>query len=132
VTIEIADVCTPRPSRLALSRLSWGVACLLVPSYVISALGGPVDRPTLIVTRVLGVRHIAQGTVSALMPSRRVLAAGGLVDLIHGASMTLVGRLDPDRRRLAWIDAAIAAAWAAATIRAASCEPSKSSAGESE
>lgn len=130
--VEIADLGSSRHSRLALSRLSWGIACLLEPSHVTGALGGPVDRSTLIATRALGVRHLAQGIVFVLVPSRRVLVAGGLVDLIHSASMALVGRLDPNRRRLAWTDAVIEAIWAVATLRAANSTPSKSPAEEGE
>jgi hypothetical protein len=68
------------------------------------------------VTRLLGTRHLVQGIVSGLAPTRRVLALGGFVDLMHGASMALLGGLDPDRRRLAWTDSAIAAGWGAASL----------------
>jgi hypothetical protein len=105
------------PRRLEILRVAWGIACLVAPSRVTSSLGGPEDRRTLAVTRLLGARHLVQGAVSGLIPSPRVLVLGGFVDFSHGATMALLGGLDPDRRRLAWTDGAIAAGWGAASLR---------------
>jgi hypothetical protein len=84
---------------------------------VTGAVGGPVDSRTLTVTRLLGARHLVQAFVSGLIPTRRVLVVGGLVDLSHSASMALLGEFDPGRRRLAWVDGAVAAGWGAVSLR---------------
>jgi hypothetical protein len=97
-------------------RAAWGTICLLAPSRVSRSLGGPVDQRTLAVTRLLGVRHLLQGWVYCRHPSRSVFAVGGVVDLLHSASMGVLGAMDPARRRLAWSDSLIAAGWGAVSL----------------
>jgi hypothetical protein len=101
----------------------WGTACLIAPSRMTDSAGGPSDPRTLAVTRVLGARHLVQAVVSGLVPTRRVLVVGGLIDMSHSATMALVGGLDPSRRRLAWADGAMAAGWGAASVRQGCNQP---------
>jgi hypothetical protein len=99
-------------------RLVWGSACLLIPARLTAAAGGPVDRRATDVARVLGVRHLVQGAVSVARPTPPVLRAGAAIDLLHSASMVVLGGFDRGRRRLAWTDAVIAASWCLAGLQA--------------
>jgi hypothetical protein len=74
------------------------------------------------VLRVLGARHVAQGVVTALFPTRRVLTVGAVVDTLHAASMVGLAVLDSDRRRPGLLDASLAGSFAAASARAAAAE----------
>lgn len=107
---------SPRSAQVL--RAVWGAVCLAVPTGVVRGLGQPPPDPrTVFVIRVLGVRHVVQGTVSAFIPNAHVLAWGASVDGLHSTSMVALGLVDPRRRRLAWTDAVIAAAWGAVTFR---------------
>jgi hypothetical protein len=98
-------------------RVAWGVLCVVAPERVVGVFADArPDRPSVTVTRILGGRHVAQGVLSGLVPSRFVLGVGGAIDVAHAASMAALGALDRDRRRLAWIDAAIAGTWGAASL----------------
>jgi hypothetical protein len=106
------------PSMVQGSRIVWGATCLLAPSTVTGGLGGPTDRRTITATRALGVRHLTQGVVSIVVPTRSVLVTGGLVDAVHCVTVALLGGLDCGRRRLAWCDGVIEAGFGVASVRA--------------
>lgn len=107
-----------RARRFELVRAAWGLSCLLAPKPILHAAGSNhPDQRAVVVTRILGARHLAQGAISGLAPTQRVLLLGGIVDLIHSATAQLLGVLDPPRRRLALLDGAIAATWGVAGLR---------------
>lgn len=73
--------------------------------------GGRPDRLAVGLTRVLGVRHLAQAGASLLFPVRRTWLAGAGLDGLHAVSMVGLALVDRRRRRPALADAAIAAGW---------------------
>jgi hypothetical protein len=98
--------------------VAWGAACLVAPARIAATLSAaPVDRRTVVVTRVLGARHVLQGVVSGLEPSPGLLLWGGLADLAPTASALALGALSTTRRRLAFIDSVIAAGWGVSSLR---------------
>lgn len=100
-----------RPIEIA--RCLWGTALLLAPHGILSRLPGVnVDRKAVVVTRILGARHIAQATLSGVDPSPEVLAAGVWVDAVHSITAVGLAAVDPHRTQGASIDAVVAAAWA--------------------
>jgi hypothetical protein len=111
-----ADSAKPAPVPLDWLRIAWGTVCLLAPAQLAAALGGPTDRRTTAVTRVLGTRHVLQGVVSVAAPTGAVLVAGGLIDVLHSTSMAVLGGFAERYRRLAWTDGVIAASWGAASL----------------
>ncbi|MDT5147120.1 MAG: hypothetical protein QOC58_1765 [Mycobacterium sp.] len=60
-----------------------------------------MDRKSLVVTRILGARHLVQAAFSGINPNPEVLAAGIWVDTVH--SMTAFGLAAVDRRRPAGV-----------------------------
>lgn len=94
-------------------RGGWGAVLLTAPSDVLGHIHGvQVDRKALVVTRILGGRHLVQALLSGIDPGPEVLAAGVWVDTVH--SVTALGLAVADRRRArgAVTDAAVAASWA--------------------
>ncbi len=91
----------------------WGAALLAAPRFVLSSVHGiDVDRKAVVVTRILGARHLTQATLSGINPSPEVIATGTWVDSVH--SLTALGLAAVNRRRArpALTDAVVAAAWA--------------------
>jgi hypothetical protein len=104
--------------RIELVRGGWGAVLLAAPAEVLSHIHGvQVDRKALVVTRLLGARHVAQALLSGINPGPEVLAAGVWVDTVH--SLTALGLAVVDRRRARGgvTDAAVAALWAGAGWR---------------
>jgi hypothetical protein len=98
--------------HVATARVAWGAVLLLSPRPVLVRVHRlPVDRRTLVVARVLGVRQVAQGAVSLARPDPAVLISGVLVDALHAASMLGLAAVDRRRTRGAVTEAALAAAW---------------------
>lgn len=103
----------------ALTRLvsaataAWGLALLIRPDDVSRAVGAADPLPPAWIARVLGARLVVQHAVVLAVPERRVVAAGGVVDLLHALSMVPVAVLWPEHRRAAVVSAASAAAPAA-------------------
>ena len=104
--------------RIELVRAGWGAVLLAAPGGVLSHIHGvEVDPKALVVTRILGARHVAQSLLSGLDPGPEILAAGVWVDTVH--SLTALGLAVVDRRRARGgvTDAAVAALWAGAGWR---------------
>lgn len=94
-------------------RGGWGAVLVAAPAEVLNHIHGVrVDRKALVVTRILGARHIVQALLSGINPGPEVLAAGVWVDTVH--SITALGLAAVDRRRARGgvTDAAVAASWA--------------------
>lgn len=91
----------------------WGAALLAAPRFVLSRVHGVnVDRKAIVVTRILGARHLAQATLSGINPSPEVIATGTWVDGVHSLTAFGLAAVDPRRARPGLADAIIAAAWA--------------------
>ncbi len=110
------------PGRhLAAARGGWGLVLVTCPDRVLSQLTGDGGSPLGAgLLRVLGARHIVQAGVTALAPTRAVLAAGAVADGLHVATAVLFGRADRRQRRAGLIAAGIAGAFGVASARAAS------------
>lgn len=94
-------------------RSIWGAALLAAPRTVLSTIHGvDADRRAVVVTRILGARHLAQAGLSGLNPSPEVLAAGTWVDGVHSLTAVGLAAVDRHRARAAVTDAVIAATWA--------------------
>lgn len=105
---------------LEVARAAWGLTAVVAPALLVRGVGGvPPDRRAVVVTRVLGVRHLVQAVVSFLSPGPAVLAVGAWVDGAHSLSALGLALVDRPRARVALTDAAIAAAWGLASRRAA-------------
>jgi hypothetical protein len=114
----------PAPAALGralqLARAGYGVTLLLQPGSAIRlATGRPPSRGACRVARLLGARHLAQATLTALAPRPGMFAAGTAADALHAASMLMLAVVDRTARRTALTDAMAEAAFAAAGLAAA-------------
>jgi hypothetical protein len=99
--------------RIELMRAGWGAALLGAPAFVLSRIHGVrVDRKALVITRILGARHLFQALLSGINPSPEVLAAGVWVDAVHSMTAFGLAVVDPRRARGGMIDGVVAASWA--------------------
>ncbi|OBK19715.1 hypothetical protein A5636_17650 [Mycobacterium asiaticum] len=98
---------------LEVLRGGWGATLLTAPEFVLGRLHRVrVDRKAVVVTRILGARHLFQSAMSGIRPSPEVIAAGTWVDGVHALTAFGLAAADRYRRRAALIDAAVAAVWA--------------------
>ena len=98
---------------IELIRAGWGVVLLAAPNDVLDHIHGvQVDRKALVVTRILGARHLSQALLSGLNPGPEVLAAGVWVDTVHSATALSLAMIDRRRARGGVTDAVVAASWA--------------------
>lgn len=104
-----------RPIELV--RASWGLGLLAAPRYMLTHLGVELDTTSLVVTRILGARHLTQAFLSGADPSPEVLAMGAWVDAAHSATALALAALDRPRARAGLTDAAVAAFFGAAGFR---------------
>lgn len=94
-------------------RSLWGTLLLAAPREVLSRLHGvDVDRKAVVVTRILGARHLAQAMFSGIRPGPEVIAAGVWVDAVHSITAVGLAVVNPHRARGGITDAIVAAAWA--------------------
>lgn len=98
---------------LGVVRLGWAAALLAVPQAVIPRLGGQVDSKSVAVARILGARHAAQGALEVVTGSRWS-HAGSMIDATHSLTAATLGLIDARWRRVALVDAAVAACFAVA------------------
>ena len=106
--------------QLATARTAWGALLVLAPAVPLRALTGgrePAGGPTLL--RLLGARHLLQAALTMAAPTRGTLRLGAVADALHAASGLAFAAIDDRERRAALLDAAVAAAWAAASVLAA-------------
>lgn len=98
---------------IELIRAGWGAILVAAPGEVLEHIHGVrVDRKALIVTRILGARHLTQALLSGVNPSPEVLAAGVWVDTVHSATALGLAVVDRHRARGGVTDAVVAASWA--------------------
>lgn len=102
---------------LELIRAGWGVALLAAPRAVLIGVpGARLSRKALVVTRVLGIRHLVQASLSGVHPTPEILAAGVWVDVVHSLTALGLGVTDHRYVRAAIADSVVAAIWSAAGL----------------
>ncbi len=74
------------------ARLLLGASQVARPEFL--ARDGAGDELTLRAIRVLGARDLAQGVITLIRPSRRVIRVGAAVDTIHALSMVGLAVVD--------------------------------------
>jgi len=98
---------------IEVARAAWGTALVVAPRAVLASLVHVrIDRPSLVVTRVLGARQVGQAVLSGVSPSPEVLAMGVWVDAAHSVTALVLVAADRDRARAGLADAVVAASWA--------------------
>jgi hypothetical protein len=99
------------------ARLLLGVVGLSAPRRVLHLWGAdPRSGRVVGVARVLAARHLSQGVLVAVHPSRRTEVASAAVDLLHGGSMVALAAVSPTYRRPAVTSACVAFAFAFAGL----------------
>jgi hypothetical protein len=95
------------------ARIGWGLALATVPDRVLGVT--QPDRPdspaATRLLRVLGVRHLVQAGLEALVPAPTLHYLSAAADELHALSGVGLAVLDPRWRRAALIDSAIASAF---------------------
>ncbi len=103
---------------LEVLRAAWGGVLLVSPAEVLDHIHGvEVDRKALVVTRILGARHLVQASFSGINPGPEVLAAGVWVDTVHALTAFGLAAVDRRRARGGVTDGAVAALWAGLAVR---------------
>lgn len=103
-----------RPTTAA--RLLLGAVGLLIPRSVVPLWGAdPRSERVVVVARVLGARHLAQGALLAAHPTRRADIVSAAVDLLHGLTMVALAAASPRFRRPAATSACVAVTFASLT-----------------
>jgi hypothetical protein len=98
------------------ARMLLGGAGLLSTRRVLPFWGAdPRSARVVAIARILAARHLAQGAVVALHPTRRTGAASVAVDLLHGSTMVALATVSRSYRRPATTSACIALTFAALT-----------------
>ncbi len=87
-----------------------GAALLLRPAALTRLVSGSGDAPPDVVARVLGGRQLLQGVALIIRPDPPVVTVAVATDVLHAASMLLLGWVRPGYRRPALVSAAAAAA----------------------
>ena len=102
------------------ARAGYGAALLCAPRTVIRlCTGGDPSLVTLRVARILGLRHLAQASLSAAPAAAAAGVAGPVVDVLHAASMLALATANRGPRRAELADSAVELA-----LAVASCRPS--------
>jgi hypothetical protein len=105
---------------LPVIRLAWGGLLVGVPGAVLGALTGSAPtRSRARVLRVLGARHLLQGSLDLARPTPGVLRSGAAVDLLHATTCAGAVVFLPGWRRVALLDGSGAVCFAAGGIRRA-------------
>jgi hypothetical protein len=105
---------TLSPHQLAAVRAGWGALLLAVPGPVLAVVpGGGRTLVARRVAQVLGARQVLQA--AAVLAGSHRAARAWWVDALHSSSMIVLATAVPAARRLAEVDAGIAAAFAIAT-----------------
>ena len=104
-----------RPALVHAAHIVHGGALLLRPAALAARVGGVAgDRRAVAVVRVLGARHLAQGSAGLVGSGPSSSRLGAVVDGLHAASMVGLAVLDREHRRAATTSALMALAFALA------------------
>jgi hypothetical protein len=102
-----------RVQATTIARAGWGCALLLVPDRVLRVGGRPPAPPAAVtVARVLGARQLMQSAITVIAPTGLVMALGTAVDALHAGTDIGLAAVSPRWRRIALVDAFLAAAFA--------------------
>lgn len=108
----MSDSCTggafAASSFLGVVRLMWATALLAIPGRLMRLFGVVPDPAALRVARILGVRHMLQGSLELLRAGQGLGRVGPAIDGAHALTMGSLAALDRRRRRVAGLDGAIA------------------------
>ena len=88
----------------------WAPPCCCDPQRSPGWSAARGDAPSDVVARVLGGRQLLQGIALIIRPDPPVVTVAVATDVLHAASMLLLGWIRPGYRRPALVSAAIAAA----------------------
>ncbi len=99
-----------------LARAVWGMALVVFPDRVGSALGVPITGELRTAARVLGGRDVAQAAVTMTHPTAATVRLGVAVDLLHAASVLAEAVRSPQRRRASLTSGSVALGFAAAGV----------------
>lgn len=115
-----ASIEPPSLRLLIVARALWGTALLIAPGAVLNNVPHQrIDRPARAFARVLGARDLTQAAITTRRHTRGWIQAGAAVDATHAATMVVLARLRPDRRKLALSNAFAAGILAAAGMHQA-------------
>jgi len=102
---------------LPVARLIWGGLLAGAPGTVLATLTGrPASTAQSRVLRVLGTRHLLQGSFELARPRPATLRAGAAVDLLHAGTCAGAVAFLPAWRRIALVDGAGAVGLATAGL----------------
>lgn len=102
-----------RSRPIELGRAGWGAALMIAPRLVLENVHHlRVDTKSVVITRALGARQLAQAALSGIRPSPEVLAMGVWVDTVHALTAVALVLADRSRARAGVVDAAVACLWA--------------------
>lgn len=109
---------TAESSALTLTRAAWGAALVVAPQRVIRATGHrqPPEH-AVVVARLLGLRHLGQAAAAADIGTPVTGALSAAVDAIHAVTAAALAAADSSWRRLAALDAALAAGFSVGAWR---------------
>lgn len=103
--------------RTALVRAGWGAVLLLAPRQALRLGRAPdASERSVRITRLLGSRQLAQGTVTLAVDTALIGDLGALADGLHALSALGLAAISPRWRRTAVADAVVAAALAATGV----------------
>lgn len=110
---------TDNDSRpIEMLRAGWGACLMLRPRLILTDLPHVrSDTKSVVVTLILGARHLTQAALSGIRPSLEVLAMGVWVDAVHAGTALGLATTDRSRVRAGLIDAVVAGSWAALGYR---------------
>lgn len=99
---------------MPVARMAWGGLLAGAPGLVLGTVtGGPPVRSQKQVLRVLGTRHLLQGSLDLVRPTPDLLRAGAVVDLLHAATCAGAVAFLPAWGRIALLDGTGAVGFAA-------------------
>jgi hypothetical protein len=102
------------------ARAAYGIMLLVVPGLLLRlASGVPATPRGRAVARILAVRQLTQAALTAVQPDAACLAVGAQTDVAHGVSMLAWAALNRPSRRVALLNASVAALFAAGGVAAA-------------
>jgi len=109
-----------RVDRTELARAVWGIALVAAPQQVLRGIHhSPVDRPSVQVLRVLGVRHLLQAGAVSMGRTPRVLLLASVVDVSHWLTAVALAVFGGPYARAGAVETAVAGAWSVAEARRA-------------
>jgi hypothetical protein len=98
---------------ITVARAGWAAVLLLAPERVLAIGGQPsIPAAAVVVARVLGARQLLQSALTAAAPTGPLLSVGAAVDAVHAGTDVGLAAVSPRWRRIALIDAVIAATFA--------------------